>query len=66
MLKIERTVAHTLAATTEPKRLVTAERAGYESPELVKVDAARKLLLGHTYTENYRDWGGYGTTRYGS
>lgn len=65
MQKFERTATPTGAAAA-PKRPAAAERLGYESPELVKVDAARKLLLGHTYTENYRDWGGYGTTRYGS
>lgn len=59
-------IAAALEQPLTADRLPKARSAAYEAPALVRVESAKSLLLGHTYTEQYRDWGGYGTTRYGS
>jgi hypothetical protein len=51
-------------ASSETGVRPAGERKNYESPELVKVASAKKLLQGPTYTQSYRDCGQSGTTRY--
>jgi hypothetical protein len=43
---------------------VDQDIAGYEAPELVKVDSAKALLRGLTYAESYYDCDYVSTTRY--
>ena len=56
-------------ATTEKHEISAAPQVAtteaYEAPELVRVEEARKLLLGNVYTHSFVDYGGYGTNQWG-
>jgi hypothetical protein len=51
-------------ARAQNEKLISAGPKSYEMPELVRVDSARKLLQGNTYTAPYCDCNCQGTTNY--